>query len=84
MFIYEECLFTFKLRQAAMHCTILVILYIFISRKKSHGHELTQKDKDFTRNIDSESAAIKYINQSVKIYLILGVAYRDLFMILIK
>ena len=45
-------------------------------RKKPHGCELTQEDKDFNCNINSARAAIENINQRLKTYAIFGSVYR--------
>ncbi|CAF4703068.1 unnamed protein product, partial [Rotaria sp. Silwood2] len=45
-------------------------------RKKPHGRELTDKDKDFNRDINSARAAIENISQRLKSYAILGDVYR--------
>ncbi len=45
-------------------------------RKKPHGRELTDEDKDFNRDINSARAAIENINQRLKTYAILGGVYR--------
>ncbi|CAF1403578.1 unnamed protein product [Rotaria sordida] len=46
--------------------------YVVIPRKKSHGRELTDEDKDFNHDINSARAAIENINQCLKTYTILG------------
>ncbi|CAF1561330.1 unnamed protein product, partial [Rotaria sordida] len=40
--------------------------YVVTPRKKPHGRELTQEDKDFNRDINSARAAIENINQRLK------------------
>ncbi len=50
--------------------------YVVTPRKKPHGRELTQEDKDFNRDINSARAAIENINQRLKTYAILGGVYR--------
>ncbi|CAF4592828.1 unnamed protein product [Rotaria sp. Silwood2] len=50
--------------------------YVVTPRKKPHGRELTQEDKDFNRDINSAKAAIENINQRLKTYAILGGVYR--------
>ncbi len=50
--------------------------YVDTPRKKPHGRELTQEDKDFNRNMNSVRAAIENINQRLKTYAILGSVYR--------
>jgi hypothetical protein len=50
--------------------------YVVTPRKKPHGRELTQEDKDFNRDINSARAAIENINQRLKSYAILGNIYR--------
>ncbi len=46
--------------------------YVVTLRKKPHGHELTDEDKNFNRDIDSARVAIENINQRLKTYAILG------------
>jgi hypothetical protein len=50
--------------------------YVITPRKKPHGRELTDEDKDFNREINSARAAIENINQRLKTYAILGSIYR--------
>jgi hypothetical protein len=50
--------------------------YVVTSRKKPHGRELAEEDKDFNRTINSARAAIEDINQRLKTYAILGGVYR--------
>jgi len=50
--------------------------YVVTPRKKPHGRELEEEDKEFNRNINSARAAIENINQRLKIYSILGDVYR--------
>ncbi|CAF1380456.1 unnamed protein product [Rotaria sordida] len=50
--------------------------YVVTPRKKPHGRELTQEDKDFNREINSARAAIENINQRLKSYAIPGDVYR--------
>ncbi|CAF4114655.1 unnamed protein product [Rotaria sp. Silwood2] len=50
--------------------------YVATPRKKPHGRELTNKDKNFNRDINSARAAIENINQRLKTYAILGGIYR--------
>ncbi|CAF4044763.1 unnamed protein product [Rotaria sp. Silwood1] len=50
--------------------------YVVTPRKKPHGHELTQEDKDFNRDINSARAAIENINQRLNTYAILDGVYR--------
>ncbi|CAF0764176.1 unnamed protein product [Rotaria sordida] len=50
--------------------------YVVTPRKKPHGRELTQDDKDFNRDINSARAAIENISQRLKTYAILGGVYR--------
>ncbi|CAF4771640.1 unnamed protein product, partial [Rotaria sp. Silwood2] len=45
-------------------------------KKKPHGRELTDEDKNFNRDINSARAAIENINQRLKTYAILGDVYR--------
>ena len=58
--------------------------YVDTPRKKPHGRELTQEDKDFNRNINSAEATIENINQRLKLMLFLVVCTEDLLMIFIK
>ena len=44
-------------------------------RRNPHGHELTDKDKDFNLDINSVSVVIENINQRLKSYAILGDVY---------
>ncbi|CAF1089303.1 unnamed protein product [Rotaria sordida] len=50
--------------------------YVVMPRKKPHGRELTDEDKDFNIDINSARAAIKNIIQRLKTYAIFGVVYR--------
>ncbi|CAF2093802.1 unnamed protein product, partial [Rotaria magnacalcarata] len=50
--------------------------YVVTPRKKHHGRELDEEDKDFNRTINSARAAIENINQRLKTYAILGDVYR--------
>ncbi|CAF2965385.1 unnamed protein product [Rotaria sp. Silwood2] len=50
--------------------------YVVTPRKKHHGRELTNEDKDFNHEINSARAAIENINQRLKTYGILGGVYR--------
>ncbi|CAF3874619.1 unnamed protein product, partial [Rotaria sordida] len=50
--------------------------YVITPRKKRHGQELTDEDKNFNRDINSASAAIENIDQRLKAYGILGGVYR--------
>jgi hypothetical protein len=50
--------------------------YVVTPRKKPHGRELAEDDKNFNRNINSTRAAIENINQRFKIYAILDSVYR--------
>ena len=50
--------------------------YVVTPRKKPHGRELTDEDKDFNRDINSARAAIENINQRLKTYAICGGVYR--------
>ena len=50
--------------------------YVVIPRKKFHGRELEEEDKDLNRNINSVRTAIKNINQRLKTYAILNGVYR--------
>ncbi|CAF1337255.1 unnamed protein product [Rotaria sordida] len=50
--------------------------YVVTPRKKPHGRELTDEDKNFNRDINSARAAIENINQRLKTYAILGSIYR--------
>ncbi|CAF1468216.1 unnamed protein product [Rotaria sordida] len=50
--------------------------YVVTPRKKSHGRELTDEDKNFNHDINSARAAIENINQRRKTYAILGGVYR--------
>lgn len=54
--------------------------YVVTPRKKPHGGELTNVDKDFNRTISSARAAIENIDQRVKQYAILGNIYRGSFL----
>ncbi|CAF1469936.1 unnamed protein product [Rotaria sordida] len=50
--------------------------YVVTPRKKPHGRELTDEDKDFNRVINSARAAAENVNQRLKTYAILGGVYR--------
>ena len=50
--------------------------YVVTPRKKPHGRELTDEDKNFNWDINSARAAIENINQRLKTYAILGNVYR--------
>ncbi|CAF1362118.1 unnamed protein product [Rotaria sordida] len=50
--------------------------YVVTPRKKPHGRELTDEDKEFKRNINSARAAIENINQRLKTYATLSSVYR--------
>ncbi|CAF1219234.1 unnamed protein product [Rotaria sordida] len=50
--------------------------YVVTPRKKPHGRELKDEDKNFNRDINSARAAIENINQRLKTYAILGGVYR--------
>ncbi|CAF2941950.1 unnamed protein product [Rotaria sp. Silwood2] len=50
--------------------------YVVTPRKKPHGRELTDEDKNFNRDINSARAAIENIDQRLKTYSILGSVYR--------
>jgi hypothetical protein len=50
--------------------------YVVTPRKKPHGRELTDEDKNFNRDINSARAALENINQRLKTYSILGSVYR--------
>jgi len=50
--------------------------YVVTPRKKPHGRELTDEDKNFNREVNSSRAAIENINQRLKTYAILGSVYR--------
>ncbi|CAF1339050.1 unnamed protein product, partial [Rotaria sordida] len=50
--------------------------YVVTPRKKPHGCELTNEDKNFNRDINSARTAIENINQLLKTYAILGSIYR--------
>ncbi|CAF4846550.1 unnamed protein product, partial [Rotaria sp. Silwood1] len=50
--------------------------YVVTPRKKPHGRELINEDKNFNRDINSARAAIENINQHLKTYAILGGIYR--------
>ncbi|CAF1390118.1 unnamed protein product, partial [Rotaria sordida] len=50
--------------------------YVVTPRKKPHGRELTNEDKEFNYQINSARAAIENINQRLKTYGILGGVYR--------
>ena len=49
--------------------------YIVTPRKKPCGHELTQEDKDCSRDINSARVAIENMNQRLKTYTIFGGVY---------
>ncbi|CAF1377390.1 unnamed protein product, partial [Rotaria sordida] len=49
---------------------------VVTQRKKPHGRELTDEDKEFNRDINSARATIENINQRLKTYAILGGVYR--------
>lgn len=50
--------------------------YVITPRKKPHGRELTDEDKDFNFHINSARAAIENIIQRLKSYAIIGHVYR--------
>ncbi|CAF4344221.1 unnamed protein product, partial [Rotaria sordida] len=50
--------------------------YIVTPRKRPHGRELTQENKDFNRDINSARAAIENINRRLKSYAILRGVYK--------
>ncbi|CAF3130545.1 unnamed protein product, partial [Rotaria sp. Silwood2] len=50
--------------------------YVITPKKKPHGRELIDEDKDLNHDINSTRAAIENINQRLKIYAILGGVYR--------
>ncbi|CAF0959069.1 unnamed protein product [Rotaria sordida] len=45
-------------------------------RKKPHGRQFADEDKEFNRDINSARAAIENINQRLKTYAILDGVYR--------
>lgn len=49
---------------------------VIIPRKKPHGRELTNEDKEFNREINSARAAIENLNQRLKAHAILSGVYR--------
>ncbi|CAF4788910.1 unnamed protein product, partial [Rotaria sp. Silwood2] len=50
--------------------------YVVTTRKKPHGRELTNEDKNFNRDINSARSAIENSNQRLKTYAILRGIYR--------
>lgn len=50
--------------------------FVVTSRKKPYDRELTDEDKNFSRVIDSASAAVENINQRLKTSAILGGVYK--------
>ncbi|CAF1359039.1 unnamed protein product [Rotaria sordida] len=50
--------------------------YVVTPRRKPHGRELADEDKDFNRVINSARAAVENVNQRLKTYVILGGVYR--------
>ena len=46
------------------------------SKKKPHGRELTDEDKDFNRDINIARAVIVHFNQHLNSYAILGGVHR--------
>ena len=49
---------------------------VITPRKKPHGRELPDEDKDYNRVLNSSRAAIENINQRIKTYSIIGGIYR--------